>query len=53
MDYIDDSLVEKLWSDLDGQGSRQQIAGTVTAIAVRFEKATVTTFICAEGEKRP
>ena len=45
MDYIDDSLVEKLWSDLDGQVSRQQIAGTVTAIATRFEKATVTAFV--------
>lgn len=45
MDYVDDSLVEKLWHDLDGQVSRQQIAGAVTEIAARFEKATVTAFV--------
>jgi hypothetical protein len=45
MDYVDDSLVEKLWRDLDGQVSRQQIAGAVTEIAARFEKATVTAFV--------
>jgi hypothetical protein len=45
MDYIDDSLVEKLWRDLDGQVSRQLIAGTITAIATGFEKATVTAFV--------
>ncbi len=44
-DYVDDPLVEKLWRDLDGQVSRQQIAGAVTEIAARFEKATVTAFV--------
>lgn len=45
MDYVDDSLVEKLWHDLDGQVSRQRIARAVTEIAARFEKAAVTAFV--------
>ena len=45
MDYVDDALVETLWKDLDGQVSRQQIAGAVTRVAARFEKATVTAFV--------
>jgi hypothetical protein len=45
MDYVDDSLVEKLWHDLDGQVSRQQIAGAVAEMAARFEQATVTAFV--------
>lgn len=45
MDYDDDSLVEQLWRDLDGQVSRQQIAGAVTEIAAKFDKATVTAFV--------
>jgi hypothetical protein len=44
-DYVDDALVEVLWKDLDGQVSRQQIAGTVNRIAAKFEKATVTAFV--------
>jgi hypothetical protein len=45
MDYVDDPLVEKLWHELDGQVSRQRIAGAVTEIATRFERATVTAFV--------
>jgi len=45
MDYVDDALVETLWKDLDGQVSRQQIAGAVTQVAARFEQATVTAFV--------
>lgn len=45
MNSVDDSLVEKLWHELDGQVSRQQIAGAVTDTAAGFEKATVTTFV--------
>ena len=45
MDYVDDALAETLWKDLDGQVSRQQIAGAVTQVAARFEKATVTAFV--------
>ena len=44
-DYVDDTLVEVLWKDLDGQVSRQQITGAVTQIAARFEGATVTAFV--------
>ena len=45
MDHVDDALVETLWKDLNGQVSRQQIAGAVTQVAARFEKATVTAFV--------
>ena len=45
MDYVDDALVDMIWKDLDGQVSRQQIAGAVTQIATRFEEATVTAFV--------
>ena len=45
MNDVDDALIEKVWRDLDGQVSRQQIAGAVTEIAARFEKATVTAFV--------
>jgi dsDNA-specific endonuclease/ATPase MutS2 len=45
MDYVDDALVDMIWKDLDGQVSRQQIAGAVTQIAARFEEATVTAFV--------
>jgi hypothetical protein len=45
MDYVDDSLIEKLWHDLDGQVSRQRIARAVTEIAAGFEEATVTAFV--------
>lgn len=44
-DYVDDSLVDKLWHELDGQVSRQRIAGAVTEIAAKFERATVTAFV--------
>ena len=43
--YVDDSLVEKLWHDLDGQVPRQQIAGAVAEMAARCEQATVTAFV--------
>jgi hypothetical protein len=45
MNGVDNSLVEKLWRELDGQVSRQQIAGAVTEIAAGFAKATVTAFV--------
>ena len=45
IDHVDDALVEILWKDLDGQVSRQQIAGAVAQIAAQFEKATVTAFV--------
>jgi hypothetical protein len=45
MDYVDDSVVDKLWHDLDGQVTRQQIARAVAEIAARFEDAKVTAFV--------
>ena len=45
MANVDDLLVEKLWHDLDGQVSRQEIVRAVTQIAARFQDATVTTFV--------
>lgn len=45
MDYLDDALVDVLWKDLDGQVSRQQIAGTESQIASRFNRATMTAFV--------
>ena len=45
MDNVDDSLVEQLWRELNGQVSRQQIVGAVTEIAAGFEKATVRGFV--------
>jgi hypothetical protein len=45
MDHRDDSLIDDLWRDLDGQVSRQRIASAVGEIAASFETATVTAFI--------
>lgn len=45
IDNVDDSLVEKLWHDLDGQVSCEQIGRAVTEIATRFQTATVTAFV--------
>ena len=45
MDNVDDSLVEQLWRELNGQVSRQQIAGAVTEITAGFEKVTVRGFV--------
>jgi hypothetical protein len=45
MASVDDLLVEKLWHDLDGQVSHQEIVQTVNQIAAQFQDATVTTFV--------
>jgi hypothetical protein len=45
IDYADDSLVEKLWNELNGQVSRQQITLAVREIAAQFQDARVTTFV--------
>jgi hypothetical protein len=45
IDNVDESLVEKLWHDLDGQVSREQISRVVAEIAARFQTATVTAFV--------
>ena len=42
---IDDSLIEQIWHDLDGQVAREQIRQVVAEIAAEFRTATVTAFV--------
>ena len=42
---MDDSLIEQIWDDLDGQVTRGQIRQVVTEIAAEFRTATVTAFV--------
>jgi hypothetical protein len=44
-DELDDSLIEQIWHDLDGQVTREQIRQVVTEIAAEFRSATVTAFV--------
>ncbi len=43
--YLDETLIEKMWQELDEQVTREQIRLTATQVAAQFEDATVTTFI--------
>jgi len=45
MSYVDESLVEKVWRDLDEQLPREQVAHVVAEIALEFQDATVKTFL--------
>jgi hypothetical protein len=45
MNDVDASLVEKVWHDLDGQVSREQVGRVVTEIALRFQDAAVEAFV--------
>ena len=45
MNDIDDSLIEQIWHDLDGQVTREQIRQAVTEIADEFRSAKVTAFV--------
>ncbi len=42
---MDNSLVEKLWRDLDGRVSQERIFQAVTEIAAKYQEATVTAFV--------
>ena len=42
---IDDSLIEQIWHDLDGQVTREQIRQVVTEIGAEFQSATVTAYV--------
>lgn len=44
-DYMDDSLIEQIWHDLDGQVARERIRQVVAKIAAEFRAATVTAFV--------
>ena len=43
--HLDDSLVEQIWQDLDGQVTRELICQVVNEIATEFRTATITAFI--------
>ncbi len=45
MNNENDSIIEKVWQDLDGQLSREQIGQTVTEIALEYRDATVQAFV--------
>ena len=45
MNDTDDSLIEQIWHDLDGQVTREQIRQVVIEIADEFRSATVTAFV--------
>ena len=42
---IDDSLVEKVWRELDGQLSHERVEYIVTEVALGFQDAAVKTFL--------
>lgn len=43
--HVDDLFIEKLWHDLDGQVSREEIVRVINQIAIQFQDATVTMFV--------
>ena len=45
MDYLDDSFVEQIWHDLDGQVARERIHQVAAEAAAEFRTATVTAFV--------
>ena len=45
MNKIDSSIVEKVWNDLDGQVSREQISQIVAAITLKYQNAAVKAFV--------
>ncbi len=42
---IDDRFVEAIWHELDGQLPRARVHSVVSEIALRFQDATVKTFL--------
>ena len=44
-DAVDDSLVKKVWQDLDGEVSHEQVRRVVDEIALKYEDAPVQTFV--------
>ena len=42
---IDDSLVEQVWRELDGQLSHERVECIVTEVALGFQDAAVKTFL--------
>jgi hypothetical protein len=44
-DYLNEALIEKLWHELSGQATREQIRQVAVEVATQFQNATVKTFI--------
>lgn len=42
---LSETLIEKIWFQLDEQASREQIRRAAAEVAHQFQNATVTTFI--------
>lgn len=42
---VNDTLIEKIWCDLDKQITRKQIRQVALEVAADFRSATITTFI--------
>ena len=45
MNNENDSIIDKVWQDLDGQLSREQISRTVTEISLEYQNARVKAFV--------
>ena len=45
MNNENDSIIEKVWQDLDGQMSREQIGRTVAEITLGYQDVTVKAFV--------
>ena len=45
MNGLDDSLVEKIWHDLDGQVSREQVGQVVAEVADGFQNVSIKAFV--------
>lgn len=45
MNNIDDSIIENVWQDLDGQVSREQVGHVVAEISLEFQDAAVKAFV--------
>ncbi|MFN2136379.1 MAG: carbohydrate-binding domain-containing protein, partial [Candidatus Promineifilaceae bacterium] len=42
---VDDTLIEKVWQDLDGEASHEQIRAVINEVALKYEDAPVQTFV--------
>lgn len=45
MSIENDAIIEKVWQDLGGQLSREQVRRTVTAITLEYRDAAVQAFV--------
>ncbi len=45
IEFVDDDMVEKLWLDMNGQATRNQIRRVAMETAAKFGPVTVTQYI--------